>query len=401
MKEQILAQKQYPYYTIRWCEKMADIPQSAWNAMALPLKTPFLEWEWLHNLETSGSVKPRAGWQSCHLTVWRDNNLVAGAPLYIKGHSYGEFVFDHQWADLAYRLGIQYYPKLLGMTPFTPAVGYRFLIAEGENELQITELMVNAIDHFCINNKLSGCNFLFVDPQWKELISQLGYSAWMHHSYIWSDQNFHNFEDFLKIFKSNQRKNIKRERKVVEKAGLILKTLVGDEIPHYLYPYIYRFYSSTCDKFYWGSKYLTKKFFEQLYPNYSHRLMLAVVHRENEDYHPVAMSFCVRKGENLYGRYWGCLEEYDSLHFETCYYKPIEWAIANGVKMYDPGAGGSHKRRRGFPGTPNYSLHRFYHPRMNTILNHYIDEINMATEEEIRAINDDLPFNKKEIKIEI
>lgn len=121
--------------------------------------------------------------------------------------------------------------------------------------------MVNAIDHFCINNKLSGCNFLFVDPQWKELISQLGYSAWMHHSYIWSDQNFHNFEDFLKIFKSNQRKNIKRERKVVEKAGLILKTLVGDEIPHYLYPYIYRFYSSTCDKFYWGSKYLTKKFF--------------------------------------------------------------------------------------------------------------------------------------------
>ncbi|BAQ65011.1 GNAT family N-acetyltransferase [Geminocystis sp. NIES-3709] len=401
MIEQLFGKKtDYPY-TIRWHEKIAEIPQSAWDFMALPLATPFLEWEWLHNLETSGSVKPRTGWQPCHLTVWRENNLIAAAPLYIKGHSYGEFVFDHQWADLAYRLGIEYYPKLLGMTPFTPAVGYRFLIAEGEDELKITEMMVNTIDHFCIKNKLSGCNFLFVDPQWQPIIAQFGFTAWMHHSYIWCDRDFSNFDDYLKIFNSDQRKNIKRERKAVDKAGLVIKNLVGDEINHYLYPYIYKFYSNTCDKFYWGSKYLNKQFFDQLYPNYSHRLMLVVAYRENDDHIPVGMSFCIRKAENLYGRYWGSLAEYDCLHFEACYYKPIEWGISEGIKMYDPGAGGSHKRRRGFPATPNHSMHRFYNRRMSSILKHYIDEINFGTGEEIKAINDDLPFTKKEIKLDL
>jgi hypothetical protein len=401
MIDKLFGKKKDSPYTIRWHEKISEIPQSAWDTMALPLLTPFLEWEWLNNLETSGSVNPRTGWQPCHITVWHEHNLIAAAPLYIKSHSYGEFVFDHQWADLAYRLGIEYYPKLLGMTPFTPAVGYRFLIAGGEDELKITEMMVNAIDNFCVKNKLSGCNFLFVAPQWQPIISQFGFTGWMHHSYIWSDNNFNNFDDYLQVFNSNQRKNIKRERKAVEKAGLITKNLVGDEIPHYLYPYIYKFYSNTCDKFYWGSKYLKKQFFERLYPNYKHRLMLVTAYRENDDHTPVGMSFCIRKGENLYGRYWGSLAEFDCLHFETCYYKPIEWGIKEGIKMYDPGAGGSHKRRRGFPATSNYSMHRFYNSRMSNILNHYIDEINLGTEQEIKAINEDLPFTKKEFKLDI
>jgi len=399
MMDKLFKKKNSSPYTIRWHQQIAEIPQKSWDEMALPLATPFLEWEWLHNLETSGSVRPRAGWQPCHLTVWHENNLIAAAPLYIKGHSYGEFVFDHQWADLSYRLGLQYYPKLLGMTPFTPAVGYRFLVAQGEDEELITEVMVSAIDHFCADNNLSGCNFLFVDPQWQPIIAKFGFTAWKHHSYVWGDRNFNNFDDYLKIFNSNQRKNIKKERKSVQKAGLITKNMVGEEIPHYLYPYIYRFYSSTCEKFYWGSKYLTKQFFEQLYPQYSHRLMLVAAFREEDEHKPVGMSFCVRKGENLYGRYWGSWEEYDCLHFETCYYKPIEWAIGEGIKMYDPGAGGSHKRRRGFPATANHSMHRFYHPRMSKILNHYIDEINFAEQQEIEAINNDLPFTKKEINL--
>jgi predicted N-acyltransferase len=390
-----------PQYTINWHKKIGEIPQNAWDSLALPLKTPFLEWEWLNNLETSGSVQPRTGWQPCHLTVWRNNTLVAAAPLYIKSHSYGEFVFDHQWADLAYRLGIEYYPKLLGMTPFTPAVGYRFLIAPEENEEMLTEMMVASIDHFCDRNNLSGCNFLFVDPDWRPLLEKYGFSSWLHYSYIWSNKNFQSFDDYLGIFNANQRRNIKRERKAVNQAGLTIKALFGNEIPHYLYPLIYRFYSSTCDKFYWGSKYLTKKFFEQLYPNYSHRVLLITAYSENDDHKPVGMSFCINKGENLYGRYWGCLEEYDCLHFESCYYKPIEWGINQGVKMFDPGAGGSHKRRRGFPATPNYSMHRFYNQRMSAIMRNYINEINRGEEQEISAINKDLPFTKREIKLDI
>lgn len=389
-------------YTFAWHTNIAEIPQAAWDALALPLETPFLEWEWLNNLETSGSVSGQTGWQPCHLTVWRDRQLLAIAPLYVKSHSYGEFVFDHQWADLAHRLGTRYYPKLLGMTPITPAVGYRFLMAPGEDEAELSAQMVNAIDHFCVSNKLSGCNFLFVDPAWRTTMEQVGFTVWHHHSYIWSNHDFQTFEDYLKIFNSNQRKNIKRERKAVTKANLRVETFAGEEIPHFLFPQIYTFYASTCDKFFWGSKYLTRKFFEQLYPNYRDRVVLfAAYHSDYGDQRPVGLSFCLRKGQNFYGRYWGCLEEFDCLHFETCYYKPIEWAIAQKIQMYDPGAGGRHKRRRGFPATPNYSLHRFYHDRLNAILRAYIDEINEMEQQEMHAINNDLPFNRQEIELKV
>ncbi|MDJ0571343.1 MAG: GNAT family N-acetyltransferase [Pleurocapsa sp. MO_192.B19] len=390
-----------PQYSLSWISQIAEIPQQDWDELAKPLNTPFLEWEWLNNIETSGSATPRTGWQPCHLAVWRNSQLIGAAPLYIKGHSYGEFVFDHQWADLSHRLGIEYYPKLLGMTPFTPAVGYRFLIAPGEDEEIITEIMVAAIDNFCDRNRLSGCNFLFVDPDWREVMEKNGFHSWLHHGYIWANRDFKSFDDYLKMFNTNQRKNIKRERKAVAKAGLYTKTYVGSEIPHHLYTEIYRFYSNTCDKFYWGSKYLTRQFFKQLNPNYSDRVLLVVAYTEQDNKNPVGMSFCIHKGDNLYGRYWGCDEEYDCLHFEACYYKPIEWAIANGIKMYDPGAGGRHKKRRGFPATVNYSLHRFYHRRMSQILRHYIGEVNQMEEEEIAAINNNLPFNKREINFSL
>jgi len=138
----VMVEQSLPCYTVTWTSQMADIPQNQWDELALPLKTPFLEWEWLHRLETSGSATRRTGWQPCHLTIWRGNDLVAAAPLYLKSHSYGEFVFDHQWANLSHRLGVEYYPQLLGMTPFTPAIGYRFLVAPGEDEDEITEQMV-------------------------------------------------------------------------------------------------------------------------------------------------------------------------------------------------------------------------------------------------------------------
>ncbi len=389
-------------YSLNWCDRIAEIPKAEWDALAQPLKTPFLEWEWLQNLETSGSVKPRTGWQPCHLILKRDQQLIGAAPLYIKSHSYGEFVFDHQWADLSYRLGREYYPKMLGMTPFTPAEGYRFLIAPEEDETEITQIMLAAIDKFCDRHKISSCNFLFVDPDWKEIVSNFGYSPWLHHGYIWSNKTFTNFDDYLKIFHANQRRNIKRERKAVAKAKLDLHVFPGEDIPLDFFPQIYQFYSSTCDKFYWGSKYLTRKFFQQLTPNYQHRVVLVTASpAEEEEIAPVGMSFFVRKGDRLYGRYWGCLEEYNCLHFEACYYKPIEWGIEQGIQMFDPGAGGSHKRRRGFPATPNYSLHRFYDRRMSQILRTYIGEINQAEQEEIDAINNDLPFSKRQIELPV
>jgi predicted N-acyltransferase len=385
-----------PQYSVSWIQSLAEIPPEQWDALARPLATPFLEWEWLNNLETSGSATAKTGWQASHLTLWRDRDLIAAAPLYIKSHSYGEFVFDQQWADLSHRLDIRYYPKLLGMTPFTPAVGYRFLIAPGEDEVEMTAFMVAEIDRFCDRNRLSGCHFLFVDPQWRMKMERFGFHSWLHHSYIWNNQGFTSFDDYLTAFNANQRRNIKRERKAVVKSGLTIKTFAREEIPPHLFPLIYRFYSNTCDKFYWGSKYLTQRFFERLDSTYRHRVVLIAAYENDSDSKPVGLSFCIRKGENLYGRYWGSFQEYDCLHFEACYYQPIEWAIREGIQQFDPGAGGQHKKRRGFPATANHSLHRFYHPQMSQLLRHYIGEINRMEQEEIETINQDLPFSERE-----
>jgi predicted N-acyltransferase len=384
-----------PQYSIQWLQAMSEIPKSAWDALALPLKTPFLEWEWLNNMETSGSVSANTGWLPCHLTLWRDRSLVAAAPLYIKGHSYGEFVFDHQWADLANRLGIRYYPKMLGMSPFTPVEGYRFLVAPGEDEDAITERMVAEIDHFCDRNQISGCHFLYVDPDWRSRMESLGFTPWLHHSYIWSNRGYQTFDDYLADFNANQRRNIKRERKAVSNAGLALRILTGEEIPKSLFSLMYEFYSDTCDKFgWWGSKYLTRHFFEELHSTFRERVVFAAAYHDDDRTEPMGMSFCITKGDQLYGRYWGSKQEFDCLHFDACYYTPVEWAIAQGIQTFDPGAGGRHKKRRGFPATPNHSLHRFYHGRLVKILSTYIHEVNEMEEREMDAINRELPFKK-------
>ncbi|WP_026734785.1 GNAT family N-acetyltransferase [Fischerella sp. PCC 9605] len=385
-----------PRYSVAWINKIAEVPQSAWDALALPLKTPFLEWEWLNNLETSGSATAKTGWLPNHLTLWRDRTLIAAAPLYLKGHSYGEFVFDHQWADLAQRIGVDYYPKLLGMTPFTPTEGYRFLIAPGEDEDEIAAMMVYEIDAFCLKHRISGCHFLYVDPQWRPVLERQGFTAWLHHSYIWQNLGFQTFDDYLAVFNANQRRNIKRERKAVEKAGLRLQALTGDEIPKSLFALMYEFYADTCDKFgWWGSKYLTKRFFEQLHDNYRDRVLFFAAYSEQYQRQPFGMSFCLYKDDRMYGRYWGSFQEIDCLHFDACYYAPIEWAIANNIQIFDPGAGGRHKKRRGFPAMPNHSLHRFYNNRLQQILCAYINEVNELEQQEIEAINAELPFSRK------
>jgi uncharacterized protein len=367
--------------------------------MAIPLPTPALEWAWLNNMETSGSTGPKAGWVPNHLTLWRNDTLVAAAPLYLKGHSYGEFVFDHQWAELSERLGVDYYPKLLGMSPFTPAEGYRFLIAPTENEKAVTEILVSLIDDFCIKHGISGCNFLYVDPQWRLEMEALGFHKWLHHSYVWQNRGFGNFDDYLAQFNANQRRNIKRERKSVEKAGIHFKVHTGESLTPELCLQVYDFYSDTCDKFgWWGSKYLKREFFKQLHPVWCDRTVIFAAYTADSP-DPVGMSFCLTKGDRLYGRYWGSFEEYNNLHFSACYYEPIEWAIANGIQIFDPGAGGRHKKRRGFPATANYSLHRFYSPELGQILGNYIGRMNEAEQYQIDEINSDLPI--KDLAVEI
>jgi hypothetical protein len=383
-------------YNAVWLKSITEVDQNQWDALAQPLDTPFLEWDWLRQLEVSKSTSAETGWLPYHLTIWSDDRLVAAAPLYIKAHSAGEFVFDHTWADVARQLKIHYYPKLVGMSPFTPMIGYRFLMAPGENEDPLTRQMVTEIEHFCRQYGLSGCSFLFVDPEWHQKMIHYGFVSWLHQSFSWHNAGYLSFDDYLAVFNSNQRRNIKRERQSLENQGVYLKTFAGHQIPPTLLSEIYLFYERTNDKFGpWGCKYLKRSFFEGLADGYRHRLLLVAAFKETQPDSPVALSLLVHKRDRLYGRYWGCSADINFLHFNACYYSPIEWGIANGIKRFDPGMGGYHKIRRGFTAVGNYSLHRFFDERLEQIMDSHIEEINRLEQEQIDALNAELPLAHK------
>ena len=376
---------------------MAEIPEQAWDqllAAAHPEGLPFYRWRWLHHLEASRSIVPREGWQSCHLGLWRGAELVAAAPLYLKGHSYGEFVFDQSFAELAGQLGERYYPKLVGMSPVSPVQGYRFHVAPGEDAAALTAVMLQLIDAFCAEHHILSCNFLYVDPAWQPLAEAAGCATWLNQQSLWSNQAYADFDAYLQSFNANQRRNIKRERRAVAAAGLTVTPLAGDDLPPALVQRMHDFYEQHCSRWgAWGSKYLSEAFFDQLAadPSLRSHLVLFSAHR-GDPLQPVAMSLCVHSETDLWGRYWGSDEEIDNLHFEVCYYAPIEWAISRGIQRFDPGAGGSHKRRRGFVARPHASLHRWHHPRFDAIVRRWLPEANTQQLEAIEAINAELPF---------
>ncbi len=388
-------------YQAKWISSIEEIRPEVWNRLALPLPTPFLEWEFLHQLEISGSITPRHGWLPMHLTIWNDEKMVAAAPLYLKGHSTGEFVYDYMWVDVAQQLGVKYYPKLIGMIPATPSVGYRFLVAPDESDEELTDLMLEEIDQVCKKNDIAGLAFNFVDPDWYLFMKRYSFNCWRHQSFMWENEGFSSFEDYLRVFNKNQRRNIRRERASMLDQGITIKAFQGDEIPENLFSLMFRFYERTNDQFgMWAARYLNRKFFEGM-PEFRHRLLYIAAFAEGnvngngKSSEPVAMSFLSVKDDLLVGRYWGTTHYFDNLHFNACYYAPIEWAIEHGISRFDPGAGSSHKIRRGFKAVANYSLHRFYDQRLHYIMAANIERINNMEQQNIDALNTALPFAQR------
>ena len=382
--------------TARWHRSISEIPEQRWQELVGEDAIPFYRWGWLDALERSGSIIPNQGWQPLHLAIWRGDSPIAVAPLYLKGHSYGEFVFDQAFARLASDLGLRYYPKLLGMSPVSPVLGYRFHVRSGEDEATLTAEMLRVIDLFCEQNSILSCNFLYVDSDWRPLAEAAGCATWLNQQSLWSRGEDRSFNDYLQRFNANQRRNIKRERKAVAKAGLTVTPLTGEQLDLGLFQTMHRFYQQHCSRWGpWGSKYLEEGFFEALAAVHRDQVVLFSAHR-GDPRDPVAMSMCVRDGHHLWGRYWGSKEEIDCLHFEVCYYAPIQWAIEMRLDHFDPGAGGSHKRRRGFVALPNASLHRWYHPRMSGLIRAWLPKVNELMEQEIEAINADLPFKAEQ-----
>ncbi len=377
---------------IRWIHYIAEVEATAWNRLVKESTSPFLHWEWLWALEHSGSATGNTGWLPCHMLVEAEDTLIAALPLYLKGHSQGEFVFDQEWASVAYQIGEQYYPKLIGMSPFTPATGYRVLIHPEVEEADLWPVMVEALDHFCQKQDISVCSFLYVDPAWREVLANSGFTPRITHNYQWQNQGYQTYDDFLQQFDANQRRNIKRERAAMQKAGVQMQVYSGEAIPPSFFRLMYQLYSRTCAQFYNWSKYLNRSFFDLLDTCYRDYLVFVTGEREGE---VVGMSFCISKGDRMFGRYWGCTEEIKFLHFNACYYHPIEYAIQNQVQNFDPGAGGQHKIRRGFPARPLYSYHRFYRPRLGRVIVPHLERVNPMMLAELDHVNQNaVPFRE-------
>lgn len=365
-------------------EGLASIAPEAWNALVRD-GSAFLEWEWLASLEESGCVGARTGWLPQHLTLWDDDRLVGACPLYVKGHSMGEFVFDQGWAEAAEQSGISYYPKLLVAVPFTPATGLRFLARSAEERPAVVRLLGDALKEVCRQSKFSSVHVNFCLDDEIAALGELGYLRRTGYQYQWTNPGWGSFDDYLAALKSKRRTQVKRERRELAEQGIEIEILRGEAIPDALFPVMFQLYRHTIDKLYWGRQYLNAALFDLLCRRWKHRLTFVIARRGGE---VIAGTFNVEKGDVLYGRYWGAFEDVRFLHFNVCYYAAIEHAIACGLRRFEPGAGGEFKHLRGFDATPTDSMHFVLDRRFARAVAEYLERERRAVDHHIAAMDE-------------
>jgi predicted N-acyltransferase len=353
--------------TLRVVGALREVPRAAWDALVAD-QSPFLEWEWLNALEEAGAVGGRTGWLPQHLTLWQGDDLVGACPLYVKGHSQGEFVFDHGWATAAQRARIDYYPKLLVAVPFTPVTGPRILAAPGAHGRVAGELAA-ALEAVCEDQGFSSVHVNFCLDEDRDALVARGWLLRTGYQYQWANRGFGSFDDYLDSLRSKRRNQVRRERRELAEQGVEIETLVGDAIPAELAPLAYRLYRATVDTNPWGQRYLNERLFALLFARWRSRLCLVLARRGGEI---IAGTINVQQGGVLYGRYWGALQPLRHLHFNVSYYAAVEHCIAQGLARFEPGAGGEFKHLRGFDAAPTQSLHWIREPRFRTAVADYL-----------------------------
>jgi predicted N-acyltransferase len=374
-------------YSLSLHAKLAEIDSGAWDACA-GADNPFVSYAFLSALEDSGSAGARTGWLPQH-AVLRDGagQVVAVAPMYAKSHSYGEYVFDHGWANALERAGGRYYPKLQVAVPFSPVPGPRLLCRPGAVH---TAALAQALVRACEELKLSSVHVTFCDAaDWSALAAE-GWLQRLGMQFHWQNAGYATFDDFLGALSSRKRKVLRRERRDANAAGLTFLALRGPEITARHWDAFYRFYRSTVDRK-WGSAYLSRKFFTLLSERLGDRVVLMMAEHQGT---PVAGALNLAGTEALYGRNWGCEGEWPFLHFELCYYRAIDFAIANGLQRVEAGAQGQHKIQRGYLPKPTYSAHWIRHRGLSDAVADFLTEERPAVEAEMAALATESPFRK-------
>jgi len=336
---------------------------------------PFLKHAFYLNLEQSGCIGENSGWIAHYvmgLTDDVDSKLVVFAPLFLKTHSYGEFVFDFTWAQAYEKNGLEYYPKLLNTLPFTPAVGPKQLIDMSCDIVEIKKSLKQVFKKICQKNQFSSCHILF--DQDAKLFSDDDFMLRQDVHFIWYNQQYEHFDDFLAEFKSRKRKNVSKERRVLKEQGISFVIKEGGDIDGDDMNVFYRFYQrqhAKYSRFRSNTGYLNQAFFNQLLQTQAQSLVMVCAKLEGQTV-GVALSF--KDDHTLYGRYWGCSEEHEFLHFETCYYQGIEYCIKNNLKTFDPGVQGEHKLNRGFVPHKTFSTHYILHEGFKQAISRFLIE---------------------------
>ena len=401
-------------------DSLAGINADQWNAL-LPSNNPFMRYEFLYGLEISGCVCLERGWESSHVAIYQDDSqqqLLAAMPAYIKTHSYGEYIFDWAWADAHHRHGLDYYPKLSNAVPFTPATGERWLVAQHMDSDLAVQLLIATYMQLVDEKNISSIHCLFTTKDQAQQLSQHDFLTRHSTQFHWQNKDYADFDEFLAGMNSKKRKNIKRERRRVKESGIRYRWLTGSQLDQNAVNQMYAFYKRTV-AMYGAQSYLNKPFFNYLADSFNQQTLFlfadycgpAVSDSEidgpNESTNLAANSQVIAGGlyfksdhpdnNTLYGRYWGALDNFHSVHFETCYYQAIDWCIQNGFQRFEAGAQGEHKLARGLEPSITYSGHwiknRQFHKAIDEFVQSEQNQVNRYT----HALQAHSPFKKVEI----
>ena len=332
--------------------RIDEVNPASWNALISP-GNPFIRHEFLSALERAGCVAPETGWTPCHIVATEGDRLLGALPLYLKHHSWGEFVFDFAWAEAYERSSKAYYPKIINAIPYTPATGPRLLVMPSPSAVEVMSSLLQAARELVVERKASSLHCLFTTSEESDFLESNDFLLRLGCQYHWQNHGYDNFDAFLNRFTAEKRKKVKRERRRVQESGIEILVIEGDEVNAELWEVFYLFYYGTVLR---KSGYvpLSLDFFMSLGRTMPENVVL-VLARYRGDY--VAGALSLRGNDTLYGRYWGASSDYHSLHFELCYYTGIEYCIDRGLQRFEPGAQGEHKISRGFLPTPTYSSH--------------------------------------------
>ena len=356
--------------TVQIVENIQSTHAQDWDALVNGM--PLLSHAFLSALETSGSVGAGTGWQPYPLLVFDDEVLVAAMPLYVKNHSYGEYVFDWAWADAYQRSGLQYYPKLLSAIPFTPITSARLLISPSQQNKadEIQALMIQALSQTVHHHGLSSAHVIFPDTNCAKALTKAGWLQRHGVQFRWENTGFTEFDDFLNTLSHDKRKKIRQERKKVSAAGVVCKQIKGAEITAQDWAFFYECYENTYRE-HNSTPYLSQDFFTEIGRNMPQHVLLIVAYLNDK---PIAAALNIYDKSSLYGRYWGALEYVPNLHFELCYYQAQAFCIAEHIQYFEGGAQGEHKLARGFAPRSTCSFHYIAHPDFATAIADFVQK---------------------------